>query len=151
VLASYEEARIPRALSLMAPEKLAVGGGMACRGEPGLWLNKAVGMGMGVAVSKEDIASVVRFFEEKRIKPRVETCPLAHEMLTRGLAGAGFVVRRWAHVLARSTAGLPAVGSAAGSGVASGPGSSRGGGGGGGVAGLWVRVVEPGDGLVPSG
>lgn len=105
-LARLEEARAARALAALGLTSVPIGGGLMIRGTPGQWLNKGVALGMDRPVDSAEIASLVGFYESVGIEPRIETCPLADESLTRHLAEAGFVVRRYGHMLVRPLADL---------------------------------------------
>jgi GNAT superfamily N-acetyltransferase len=126
-IALLEEARLARSVSALAPVSEAIAGGVMCRAEPGSWMNKAINLGMGGEVSAGDIAALMRFYEGGGIEPRVEVCPYSHGTLVRGLADAGFGLRRLAHVLVADLHGGP-------------PATPTGG-----LAGLTFRVIDPRD------
>ena len=104
-IARQEQRRLVRAVGSIAPVAEPIAGGVMCRGRPGSWMNKAVGLGMGVCVGDSDIARLVSFYEGAGLEARVEVCPYADASLLRGLASAGFVVRRVAQVMAREVGG----------------------------------------------
>lgn len=102
-VARYEELRLVRWLDYLAPIRERVAGGVMARTSKPSWMNKAVGMGLSGPVGPTEIAAVVDFFLSAGLEPRVELSPYADESLLHELAGAGFILRRFAHVLARST------------------------------------------------
>ena len=104
-VARLEEKRIARAVRELADEVRDVGGGVAGRGEPGLWVNMAVGVGVGGEVRREELEGVTRWYEERGIEARFEVCPYADPSVMEGLGAMGFVVRGFESVMFREVGG----------------------------------------------
>ncbi len=101
-LALREEARQAEGVAEIAPECVRPpSGGTMARGEPGSWINNAVGMGVGSPVSKEEVDALIDYFASKGIEPRIELCPFADEAFVRQLADRGFVPRIFENVFFR--------------------------------------------------
>jgi hypothetical protein len=79
--------------------ELRVGGGVARWFSPDNVLNGAFGLGMDREVEQEEIAALIRFFEEHDAPARIDVCPLADRSLLRWLAEAGFVATDFEMVL----------------------------------------------------
>ncbi|MBP2314449.1 GNAT family N-acetyltransferase [Azospirillum soli] len=73
---------------------IEVAGGRAAFIAPGLPVNQAVGLGLGVAVAAKDLAEVESFFQQRGCTPRVDLCPLADRSLTEGLGARGYTIAR---------------------------------------------------------
>jgi GNAT superfamily N-acetyltransferase len=105
-LAALEETRLATSLPEVADSTLAFGpdegGGVACIGSKGSWVNTAVGLGMWGTVPLAAIDRLVEFYAGTGIEPRVEACPYAHLSLIASLADRGFVLRDYESVFARS-------------------------------------------------
>lgn len=104
-LAQAEEARLAVGFREIADRWLPFAGGVVGLGEPGSWVNGAVGAGLSGPVSMGEIDDMIGAFESHGVVPRVEMCPYAHETLKDGLATRGFVVRHFETVLFRDLHG----------------------------------------------
>lgn len=91
-VAHREEARQAVAMRETADEWREVAGGIACRGEPGSWVNNAANLGMNGRVDRAEIESLVEWYVSRGIEPRIELCPYAHPSLLAACASLGFVV-----------------------------------------------------------
>lgn len=100
-IARREEKRVAVGLADVALESLAVGGGTACRGDPGTWVNSAVGMGLAGPVESSEIDRVIGWFEGAGIEPRFEVTPFADESLVSALGKRGFAVKLFENVFYR--------------------------------------------------
>lgn len=100
-IARREEKRIAVGLADVAHEALAVGGGFACRGDPGTWVNSAVGMGLAGPVEAAEMDRVIRWFEGAGVEPRFEVTPFADGSLVTALAERGFTVKVFENVFYR--------------------------------------------------
>lgn len=105
-IARLEEAHLARSIASVSTATMPCAGGILSRGTPGSWQNKAVGLGMDGPVAPEAIGALIDFYASAGIEPRIEVNPYADATLRDGLAGAGFVVRRFAQAFALE---LPAV------------------------------------------
>lgn len=102
-IARIEERRLVAGLAAVAPESRRLGSGLLCRGAPGTWINLAVGLGMddlpptqadlNPTDAHAQVESLITWFEEVGIEPRVELCPFAHRGFVAALAARGFVPR----------------------------------------------------------
>ncbi|MGD9688260.1 MAG: GNAT family N-acetyltransferase [Phycisphaerales bacterium] len=116
-LAELEEHRCALGTSEVAGESLHIAGGIASRGAPRTWVNTAVGLGMGVQVSRDDVARLVSWYAEAGQEPQVEVTPYSHPTLIEALNAAGFRTKRFEQVMFRElrdetivTAPLPPAG-----------------------------------------
>lgn len=101
-LAIREETRQANGLSEIASDcSRPRSGGTVARGDPGSWVNNAVGMGLHGPVDATEVDGLVDFFALKGIEPRIELCPFADEVFVRGLADRGFVPRMFENVFFR--------------------------------------------------
>lgn len=101
-LAIREETRQADGLAEIASECVRpASGGTIARGDPGSWVNNAVGMGLGGPVEPAEIDGLVDYFASKGIEPRIELCPFAGEAFVRGLGDRGFVPRMFENVFFR--------------------------------------------------
>ena len=73
---------------------IGVAGGRAAFVAPGLPVNRAVGLGLGVPVAAQDLAEVEAFFRQRGCTPRIDLCPLADRSLTGGLGARGYTIAR---------------------------------------------------------
>lgn len=97
-IARLEEARQAAGTADVAAESRPVAGGTMSRGEPGTWVNTAIGLGLakgGEAVRGEEIDGLIAWYESARIEPRVDVCPYAHPSLVAGLGARGFRLRHF--------------------------------------------------------
>ena len=65
---------------------------------PGLFVNRAIGMGVDTAVDADDIDFVVDFYDERRMPAEIELCPYADDRLRGPRLERGFAVawfRTW--------------------------------------------------------
>ncbi len=100
-LARLEERRLTLGLGEIADRSLPLAGGIAARGEPGAWINCAVGMGFAGPVERTAVDALIAWYADAGIEPRVELAPHADAALLRHLADAGFVVRHFENVFVR--------------------------------------------------
>lgn len=109
-VARLEEPRIREALGAIVPEREAWCGGVMCRGEPGSWVNQAVGgVGMeGAEPGAGDVDRLIEFYASRGIEPRVELTPFASRGLMRQLGEAGFVLLKWETIFACELGGWEA-------------------------------------------
>ena len=98
--ARFEESRQARSVARIADEFEEIAGGTMCFGGVGSWVNQAMGLGMDGPVAGEDVDRLIAFYESRRVEPKVELCPFAHESFVRGLSQRGFVIREFENVLA---------------------------------------------------
>lgn len=81
-------------------------GGTMGRGEPGLWINSAVGCALRAEPlspggAAEAVGRLRGFYEPHGIEPRIELAPFAAPSFTRALADEGFVIRNWETIFFR--------------------------------------------------
>jgi GNAT superfamily N-acetyltransferase len=69
---------------------LEVGGGCAVCGDPGLPMNKVLGLGLGADVTDEDLDALEAFYDERGSPIQIELCPLAPRGLTSRLSKRGY-------------------------------------------------------------
>jgi GNAT superfamily N-acetyltransferase len=100
-LARLEERRLTIGLREIADHSVPLAGGVAARAEPGAWINCAVGMGFDGPVGGDAVSTLIAWYEQAGIEPRVELAPHADAMLVRHLADAGFVIRHFENVFVR--------------------------------------------------
>ncbi len=86
----------------LALESRPLAEGWLAFGGKGSYVNKACGFGMERPVSEAELDELVTFFTSRGVEPRIELSPFVLPSLTAGLAQRGFVLRRFANVLARS-------------------------------------------------
>lgn len=103
-IAVLEEGRQAAAISDVAREWLPIGGGRMSRGEPGTWVNAAVGVGLAGPVSANEVDRLIAWYEEAGLEPRIEVSPFVHPSLREALELRGFVVRVFESVLYRALA-----------------------------------------------
>jgi ribosomal protein S18 acetylase RimI-like enzyme len=118
-------------------EVLKVGGGVACFGEPGLYINRAAGLGLESPLTEAELQQVEDFYRRHEVPSRVELCPLAHPSMMELLGRRGYHVVRFLHVHFRPISPEDARTPAAPEGVevaAVGPDEVE----------LWVRTVAAG-------
>jgi len=104
-VARLEEARLARGMAEIADEARPCGGGMACRGAPGVWSNTMVGMGFAGEVTRQDLEGAIEWYEAAATEPRAEVCPFAHESLVKHLEDLKFSVRFFESVFFREITG----------------------------------------------
>lgn len=115
-VALLEERRLAVALEETAAEARVFGvqgadgagpavAGVMCRGEPGLWINYAVNVGLHTdktgPVTRAQMDALIAFYAEKGIEPRIEITPFIDDSLRALLAELGFVVRQFESVFFR--------------------------------------------------
>lgn len=83
---------------------IEVAGGRAAFVAPGLPANRAVGLGLGVPVTTQDLAEVEAFFHQRGCTPRVDLCPLADRTLAEGLGARGYTIARVLNAHVRAVA-----------------------------------------------
>jgi ribosomal protein S18 acetylase RimI-like enzyme len=93
----------------IADESRPWAGGVMCRAGPGNWINYVAGAGFAGEVSREAMAEMIAFYEEKGIEPRIELAPFADGSLVSLCAEHGFVVRVFESVFFRELQTLASV------------------------------------------
>jgi GNAT superfamily N-acetyltransferase len=110
-LARAEEARLAGGFRKIADEARDFAGGVMCRATAGSWANAAVGCGLSAPLTPDmavaEVDSMIGFYRERAIEPRVELCPYADIALTRALALRGFVPSNFEHVMFRTLSDGP--------------------------------------------
>lgn len=100
-VARREVGRIVAGSASVAPHSLACGGGVLCRGAPGLWINCGYGVGLGSAnggelkepEARELARAIVQYYQPHGIEPRVELSPFTARTLLTALEAEGFGLR----------------------------------------------------------
>jgi GNAT superfamily N-acetyltransferase len=100
-IAEMEEARQARGLAEVAPESRPFAGGTAGRGQPGQWINYAVGMGMAGPVDEAECDEIIAWYVERGVEPRFEVSPFVGDEFLRMLEKRGFGVRVFENVFYR--------------------------------------------------
>ncbi len=104
-VAMLEEDRLALGMTEVALETRRVsdawGGGVVTRGEPGTWVNTAVGFGLRGPVSRAAVDSLVEFHESGGVEPRIEVCPFADPSALEQLEAARFAIRLFENVFFR--------------------------------------------------
>ncbi len=101
-ICKLEERRISSAVSEVARYKIATeGGGIACRGEPGEWINCAYGVGQDGPVSVKGFRDIITYYSEAGIEPRLELNPFVGQETIDNCGEAGFKVGVFEIVLYR--------------------------------------------------
>lgn len=104
-IARLEELRQARGITEIADEWRPLAGGSAARGEPGSWINNAVGAGLDGPIDDDELDSVIEWYTSKGIEPRLEVCPFVHESLLTALERRGFSARAFENVFFRELDG----------------------------------------------
>lgn len=90
-IALLEEERISEAVGEIARFKYRLeGGGIACRGNPGEWINCAYGVGTKGIVSPEEFRKLISWYEEHGIETRFELNPFVDQQTIVNAGEAGF-------------------------------------------------------------
>ena len=79
---------------------LDVGGGRAVWSSPGAPMNKVLGLGLGCAVSDDDLDALEDFYDERESPIQVELCPLASADLASRLSARGYALKGFENELA---------------------------------------------------
>ena len=79
-------------------------GGVLAHTGPGLPINRAIGMGLDLAVDASDLDAVVDFFDKRRMPAEIELCPFADDGLRARASERGFSVAWFRSVFTRSIA-----------------------------------------------
>jgi hypothetical protein len=77
-----------------------VGGGRGVCGQPGSPMNKVLGLGLGVAVTDEDLDALEQFYDERETPIQIELCPLVSSDLVAKLHHRGYVLKGFENELA---------------------------------------------------
>lgn len=77
-----------------------VGGGRGVCGQPGSPMNKVLGLGLGVAVTDEDLDALEEFYDEREAPIQIELCPLVSVELVAKLQNRGYVLKGFENELA---------------------------------------------------
>ncbi len=100
-IARLEEGHCAATLREIGRETIDVAGGVACRDVPGVWVNRAEGIGLSGPVDGGEIARMVAWYDEAGIEPRVKICPYVHATLLSALGEQGFLVKWYEQLLIR--------------------------------------------------
>ncbi len=130
-VARLDEARQAAGVAAVSEHvRPVVGGGVACRGEPGSWNNAAIGLGMGERLPDDwgdELRSIVAWYASAGIEPRLDLVPFADPAILRHCEAESFCLRHFENVLYRQLRAGERV-------VAAGA-----------RPGIEVRLVDPGD------
>ena len=74
-------------------EVLDVGGGRAVCSVPGAPMNKVLGLGLGCAVTDEDLDAIEAFYDERESPIQIELCPLTMPDVPSRLSARGYVLK----------------------------------------------------------
>jgi len=77
-----------------------VGGGRAVWSAPGAPMNKVLGLGVGCAVSEDDLDAIEDFYDEHGTPIQIELCPLASSDLPSRLSERGYALKGFENELA---------------------------------------------------
>ena len=77
-----------------------VGGGRAVWSAPGAPMNKVLGLGVGCAVSDDDLDAIEDFYDEHGTPIQIELCPLASSDLPPRLSERGYALKGFENELA---------------------------------------------------
>ena len=77
-----------------------VGGGRAVWSAPGAPMNKVLGLGVGCAVSDDDLDAIEDFYDEHGTPIQIELCPLASSDLPSRLSERGYALKGFENELA---------------------------------------------------
>ena len=100
-VARLEERREALAITEIAPSHERIMGGVMGLGEPGSWINQAMGVGLEGPVTEAELDRLVAFYTERSIEPRIELCPFVDDSLILGLEARGFFLREFSNIFAR--------------------------------------------------
>jgi GNAT superfamily N-acetyltransferase len=100
-IARLVERKQATAAAELAHERQPLAEGWLAFGGRGAYVNKACGFGLGRPVTESELDELVAFFSSRGAEPRVELSPFVPPSLLEGLARRGFVLQRFANVLAR--------------------------------------------------
>src|SRR5262245_37317288 len=103
-IARLEEKRLVKVVSEICDEHRPFGGGVMGRATPGNFMNYAVGFGLDGPPAggwRAEVESLIHWYEEKGIEPRMEVSPFVDEGLLAVLEELKFVVRLFEIVLYR--------------------------------------------------
>ena len=81
-------------------DALDVGGGRAVWSAPGAPMNKVLGLGVGCAVSDDDLDAIEDFYDEHQTPIQIELCPLAAPDLPSRLSERGYLLKGFENELA---------------------------------------------------
>jgi len=79
---------------------LDVAGGRAVCSLPGAPMNKVLGLGLGSAVSDEDLDAIEAFYDERESPIQIELCPLVGPDLPSRLSARGYALKAFENELA---------------------------------------------------
>jgi GNAT superfamily N-acetyltransferase len=100
-LARLVERKQAVAAAELANESRPLAEGWLAFDGPGSYVNKACGFGLERPLTEAELEELVSFFTTRGVEPRVELSPFVSPTLLVGLAQRGFVLQRFANVLAR--------------------------------------------------
>jgi GNAT superfamily N-acetyltransferase len=97
---AHDCAAVVRSIRALQPESEAAvverAGGVVAFTGPGLFVNRAVGMGVGTDATGDDVDFVIEFFDERRMPAEIELCPFADDRVRARASERGFTVA-WFH------------------------------------------------------
>ncbi|HEY1739461.1 MAG TPA: hypothetical protein VGI86_12155 [Acidimicrobiia bacterium] len=91
-------------------------GGVVVHTGPGLFVNRAIGMGVTEAADADDVDFVIDFFDQRRMPAEIELCPYADDRLRARASERGFAVAWFRTAFTRGTDSLELLGEGSGSG-----------------------------------
>src|SRR5262245_5077081 len=88
-------------LARIVKDTAPVADGLMIFDAPGSPINKVCGIGFDRVVTDEDIDTIIAFFKQRGVEPKVELSAFAPPELLAGLARKGFVLRELENTLVR--------------------------------------------------
>lgn len=100
-IAQLEETRLANAIQRIGDEVRPFAGGVAARAAPGSWCNYAAGFGFQSPLTRAEVESVIAWYEEMGIEPRLEAHPFLHVESLALLEDLKFVTRSFEFIYCR--------------------------------------------------
>ncbi len=97
-IAKSESTNCGQSLTEISPHFTTICGGIAARGAPTSWVNRAEGLGFSGPVTAADIESLVKWFDDASLDAVIKTCPYADPSLFQHLSDAGFKFKHFEQV-----------------------------------------------------